>query len=83
MNKITLVIGATTLFAGFVAGSIRRGLSVTKKFSKINEELNDQVKSLEIRIKAMKQTEQDEREVDKKFGVIKIFPGADGQYHKM
>lgn len=83
MNKITLVIGATTLFAGFVAGSIIRGLSVTKKFSKINEELNDQVKSLEIRIKAMKQTEQDEREVDKKFGVIKIFPGADGQYHKM
>ena len=83
MNKITLVIGATTLFAGFVAGSIIMGLSVTKKFSKINEELNDQVKSLEIRIKAMKQTEQDEREVDKKFGVIKIFPGADGQYHKM
>ena len=83
MNKITLVIGATTLFAGFVAGSIIGGLSVTKKFNKINEELNDQVKSLEIRIKAMKQTEQDEREVDKKFGVIKIFPGADGQYHKM
>ena len=83
MNKITLVIGATTLFAGFVAGSIIGVLSVTKKFSKINEELNDQVKSLEIRIKAMKQTEQDEREVDKKFGVIKIFPGADGQYHKM
>lgn len=83
MNKITLVIGATTLFAGFVAGSIIMGLSVTKKFSKINEELNDQVKSIEIRIKAMKQTEQEEREVDKKFGVIKIFPGADGQYHKM
>ena len=83
MNKITLVIGATTLFAGFVSGSIIGVLSVTKKFSKINEELNDQVKSLEIRIKAMKQTEQDEREVDKKFGVIKIFPGADGQYHKM
>ena len=77
MAKLSLILD-TILFVSFATGS---ALAITKlkKAKKIINVLTKDVGDLEIRLNTMYEIQRMERELDKKNGVKKTFPGTDEQ----
>ena len=77
MTKLSLILDAI-LFVNFAIGSAL-AIDKLKKAKKIINVLTKDVGDLEIRLNTMYEIHRMERELDKKIGVKKTFPGTDEQ----